>query len=208
MSNKIIPKEQLSAYQRWEMTALEESQGQGGGRSVGDMMLPTAEDLEQLHAQAHGEGFAAGYQEGKIKALADAERMKQLVNGLDEAMQQFDQQVANDVMALALEIARQMLRQALKVKPGLVLNVVREAMNSLPQASHHATLILNPEDAALVRSFLESDLAHGNWKVQEDSRIERGGCRIESANSEIDATMEERWSRVAESLGRDDKWLE
>jgi flagellar assembly protein FliH len=89
-----------------------------------------------------------------------------------------------------------------------VLNVVREAMNALPQASQHPTLILNPEDASLVRSFLESDLAQANWKVREDSRIERGGCRIESANSEIDATTEERWNRVAESLGRDDKWLE
>ncbi len=206
MSNKIIPKEQLSAYQRWEMSALDEGHAQG--RNLGDMILPTAEGLEQLHAQAHGEGFAAGYQEGKIKALADAERMKQLLIGLDEAMQQFDQQIANDVLALALEVAKQMLRQALKVKPGLVLNVVREAMNALPQASQHPTLILNPEDASLVRSFLESDLAQANWKVREDSRIERGGCRIESANSEIDATTEERWNRVAESLGRDDKWLE
>jgi flagellar assembly protein FliH len=207
LSNKIIPKEQLSAYQRWEMSALDEEHAVRG-RNVGDMLLPTADDLEQLQAQAHGEGFAAGYQEGKIKALADAERMKQLVAGLDEAMQQFDQQVANDVLALALEVAKQMLRQALKVKPGLVLNVVREAMNALPQASHHPVLILNPEDAALVRSFLEADIAHANWKIQEDSRIERGGCRIESANSEIDATIEERWNLVAESLGRDDKWLE
>lgn len=207
MSNKIIPKEQLSAYQRWEMSALDEERVEKS-RSVGDMLLPTAEGLEQLQAQAHSEGFAAGYQEGKIKALADAERMKHLVAGLDEAMQQFDQQIANDVLALALEIAKQMLRQALKVKPGLALNVVREAMNALPQASHHPTLILNPEDATLVRSFLESDLAHANWKIQEDSRIERGGCRIESANSEIDATMEARWRRVAESLGRDDNWLD
>jgi flagellar assembly protein FliH len=81
-------------------------------------------------------------------------------------------------------------------------------MNALPQASHHPVLILNPEDATLVRSFLEADIAHANWKIQEDSRIERGGCRIESANSEIDATIEERWNLVAESLGRDDKWLE
>lgn len=207
MSNKIIPKEQLSAYQRWEMSALDEEHAVRG-RNVGDMLLPTADDLEQLQAQAHSEGYAAGYQEGKIKALADAERMKQLVAGLDEAMQQFDQQVANDVLALALEVAKQMLRQALKVKPGLVLNVVREAMNALPQASHHPVLILNPEDATLVRSFLEADIAHANWKIQEDSRIERGGCRIESANSEIDATIEERWNRATESLGRDDKWLE
>lgn len=207
MSNRIIPKEQLSAYQRWELSALDESQRAQGG-AVERVPLPTAEELQQIQTQAHQEGYAAGHLEGRAKGAADAERMKQVLAGLEAALQQFDQQVAQDVLALSLDIGRQMLRQALKVKPGLVLAVVREAMNSLPQASHHPHLILNPEDARVVRSFMEAELAHSAWKIQEDSRIERGGCRIESANSEIDATMETRWKRIVAALGRDDAWLE
>jgi len=38
--------------------------------------------------------------------------------------------------------------------------------------------------------------------------MERGGCRIESANSEIDATLDVRWKRIVAALGRDDAWLE
>jgi len=208
LSNRIIPKEQLSAYQRWELSALDESQRAQQENAVDRVPLPTAEELQQIQTQAHQEGFAAGHLEGRAKGAADAERMKQVLAGLEAALQQFDQQVAQDVLALSLDIGKQMLRQALKVKPGLVLAVVREAMNSLPQASHHPHLILNPEDARVVRSFMEADLAHSAWKIQEDSRIERGGCRIESANSEIDATMEARWKRVVAALGRDDAWLE
>jgi flagellar assembly protein FliH len=207
LSNRIIPKEQLSAYQRWELTALDESQ-RAQEVTAERVPLPTAEELQQIQTQAHQEGYAAGHLEGRAKGIADAERMKQVLVGLEAALQQFDQQVAQDVLALALDISRQMLRQALKVKPGLVLAVVREAMNSLPQASSHPHLILNPEDARVVRSFMEADLAHSAWKIQEDSRIERGGCRIESANSEIDATMETRWKRIVAALGRDDAWLE
>jgi flagellar assembly protein FliH len=203
LSNRIIPKEQLSAYQRWELTALDESQ-RAQEVTAERVPLPTAEELQQIQTQAHQEGYAAGHLEGRAKGIADAERMKQVLVGLEAALQQFDQQVAQDVLALALDISRQMLRQALKVKPGLVLAVVREAMNSLPQASSHPHLILNPEDARVVRSFMEADLAHSAWKIQEDSRIERGGCRIESANSEIDATMETRWKRIVAALGRDD----
>jgi flagellar assembly protein FliH len=207
LSNRIIPKEQLSAYQRWELTALDESQ-RAQEVTAERVPLPTAEELQQIQTQAHQEGYAAGHLEGRAKGIADAERMKQVLVGLEAALQQYDQQVAQDVLALALDISRQMLRQALKVKPGLVLAVVREAMNSLPQASSHPHLILNPEDARVVRSFMEADLAHSAWKIQEDSRIERGGCRIESANSEIDATMETRWKRIVAALGRDDAWLE
>ena len=209
MSNRIIPKEQLSAYQRWELTALNESQREDNNDNTAERVpLPTAEELQQIQTQAHSEGYAAGYQEGRSKGNADAERMKQMLAGLNAALQQFDQQVAQDVLALSLDIARQMLRQALKVKPGLLLAVVREAMNSLPQASNHPHLILHPEDAALVRSFMETELAHSSWRIQEDTRMERGGCRIESANSEIDATLDARWKRVVAALGRDDAWLE
>jgi flagellar assembly protein FliH len=211
LSNKVIPKEQLSAYQRWELTALEEGKRERRGVSnetVASMMLPTAEEMEQMQQRAHQEGYAAGLQEGKLKGLADAQHMKQLLAGVAQALEQLDQQVAQDVLALSLDIAKQMLRQALKVKPGLVLAVVREAMNSLPQASNHPHLILHPEDAALVKSFMEADLIQSNWKIQEDSRIERGGCRIESANSEIDATLETRWKRIVAALGADDAWLE
>lgn len=209
MSNRIIPKEQLSAYQRWELTALDESRREGSNESTAERVpLPTAGELQQIQTQAHNEGYAAGYQEGRSKGNADAERMKQMLAGLNAALQQFDQQVAQDVLALSLDIARQMLRQALKVKPGLLLAVVREAMNSLPQASSHPHLILNPEDAALVRSFMEAELAHSAWRIQEDTRMERGGCRIESANSEIDATLDARWKRIVAALGRDDAWLE
>lgn len=207
MSNRIIPKEQLSAYQRWELSALDETR-RAQEVTADRVPLPTAEELQQIQTQAHQEGFSAGHLEGRAKGAADAERMKQVLAGLEAALQQFDQQVAQDVLALALDISRQMLRQALKVKPGLVLALVREAMNSLPQASNHPHLILNPEDARVVRSFMETELAHSAWKIQEDSRIERGGCRIESANSEIDATMDTRWKRIVAALGRDDAWLE
>jgi flagellar assembly protein FliH len=44
--------------------------------------------------------------------------------------------------------------------------------------------------------------------VVEDPQIERGGCRLETPSTEIDATLETRWRRVIASLGRDDPWIE
>jgi flagellar assembly protein FliH len=43
--------------------------------------------------------------------------------------------------------------------------------------------------------------------VVEDSQMARGGCRLETAQSEIDATLENRWKRVLESLGQSGDWL-
>lgn len=201
MSSNIIPKEQLSAYQRWELNSLD-----GSARTT--VPLPTAEEVENTHQQAYQEGFAAGYREGKGKVDAELARLTQLMSALDGALNQFDETLSQNLLSLALDVAKQMLREALRVRPELVLPVIREAVSSLPQASQHPHLKLHPEDAALVRSLMADELNHFHWKLIEDGRVERGGCRVETTNSEIDATMENRWKRILVVLGRDGAWLE
>lgn len=205
MSSNIIPKEQLSAYQRWELNSLDEKAVAEVGPAV---VLPTAEEVENTHRQAYREGFAAGYQEGKDKVDAELARLTQLMSALDGALSRFDETLTQNLLSLALDVAKQMLREALRVRPELVLPVIREAVNSLPQASQHPHLKLHPEDAALVRSLMADELNHFHWKLIEDSRVERGGCRVETANSEIDATMENRWKRILVALGHEGAWLE
>lgn len=202
MSSKLIPKEQLSAYQRWELDSLEES------APVSAVPLPTAEEVENIHRQAHQEGFAAGYQEGRAQVNAELARLTQLMASLDGALERFDEGLSQDLLVLALDIAKQMLREALKIRPELVLPVVQEAVNSLPPSGQHPHLRLHPEDAHLVRTLLADELNHYHWKIIEDVRLVRGGCRVETANSEIDASLESRWKRVLVAFGRDGSWLE
>lgn len=201
----------MSAYQRWELNSFDEpgsTNRPGTEERASPVNLPTAEELELIQKQAHQEGYATGYHDGKATAQSDAERIGQILRGLQEAMLQLDQQVAQDVGDLAIEIARKMLSQALKIKPELILPIVREAMNSLPVSGHHPHLLLNPEDAVLVRSYLEVELSRSGYKVIDDIRIQRGGCRIENSNTEIDATMEARWKMIVAAIGREDGWLE
>jgi flagellar assembly protein FliH len=211
--SKIIPKDQLTAYQRWEMAALDEGETPSGsqlreGQSVAKVMLPTAEELQRIQEQAHQEGYQAGYSEGRKRAQQDVETIKRTLHSMGESLAMLDQQVAQDLLDLSLEVAKQMVRQSLKVKPGLVLGMVREAMNSLPSISGHPSVVLHPEDAVLVRSFLETDIKQHGWRILEDSRMNRGGCRIETSNSEVDATLQTRWKRVVAALGESDEWLE
>lgn len=208
MSN-FVPKEQLSAYQRWEMDVFDEAP------AADAVALPTAEAIQQIQQQAHQEGYQEGlqlgreqgYREGGEQARQEAQRLNQLLVKTSESLQQMDQEIAQQLLDLALAIAQQMLRQALSVVPELVLPVVLEAINSLPQSNQQAQLILHPQDALLVRSHLESEIAQGHWRVVEDVQITPGGCRLETAQSELDATLETRWKQVLASIGQSGDWL-
>lgn len=203
-SSSIIPKEQLSAYQRWKLNSFD---GVAPDKNPA-VVLPTVEQIERIHQQAREEGHAAGYREGKDQVQTEAERLQMLVKNLDQELQHFDQQVAQDLLTLSLDVARQMLCQALRVRPEFVLTVVQDAIACLPHFNQHAHLVLHPEDATLVRSRLGEQLSHSGWKILEDTRMARGGCRVETANSQIDATLPSRWQRVLAAIGQEGKWLE
>ncbi len=203
MSSSAIPKEQLTAYQRWELDSFDAPK-----KSDKAAILPTAAQLERLHQQAHEEGYAAGHREGSARAAADALRLREIVAALAQEARRLDQSVADELLELGLAISRQVLRQALQLRPELILAVVNEVLGQLPLAHQRAHLILHPEDAALVRQSLGERLQQSGWEIIENGEISRGGCRLESAECEIDATLERRWQRVVDAIGNGHAWIE
>ncbi len=222
MTGKIIHKEQLTAYQRWELGGLDtphdtpaaQAAGQTASEESGPVSLPTAEELERLHQTAWQEGYRLGLEEGRKEGFAAGsaegqayvERLKALAEALDSERLRQDEALAREVLALALAVARQLLRTGLQVKPELILPVLREALANLPTLTGHTRLLVHPQHAAFVREFLASEHVHLSWKVVEDASLEPGGFRIENAHGELDARIETRWQDIVSALGADTAW--
>jgi flagellar assembly protein FliH len=196
----------LTAWQRWELPAFE------SGRNTVRASLPTAVELEQMQQQAREEASQAGYEEGRQRGYADglqqaAQENRHLVELANLLGQKVDDLVVQELTALALDVARQVIRQAIKVQPELLHAAVREAIDNLPVFNQAAHVILNPEDAAMVRERMGDQLSHTGWKILEDARMARGDVRLETANSQVDATLAARWARVLAAMGQDAPWL-
>ncbi|TAN77776.1 MAG: flagellar assembly protein FliH [Gallionella sp.] len=206
-----IPKEQLTAFERWELASFDPHPGgkhQGGARK--SAALSTVAELENLRRQARDEGHAqgreAGYAAGIQQARGEAAQIHALLQNLQGALNQVDEQVAQSLLDLSLEVARKMVGETLQVKPEVILKIVGDAISSLPHFNQNAHLILHPDDAELVRRQMGEQLAHAGWKIFTDTQIRRGGCRVETAHSQVDATTEARWQRIVESIGQDKSW--
>ena len=209
MSNVIIPKENLTAWQRWELGGFDQNKAAPAApqkKAAAASHLPTAEDVERIHRDAHKQGYDAGYEEGTARARMEALRLHTLVEQLEAALDEFDQRVAEELLALSLEVARQVLRQTIAARPTAILDVVREALAQLPH--QHAAVYLHPEDASLVRSYLGDQLAHLGHRILEEPGLSRGGLRMEAGGSHLDASVETRWKRVIEGMGAVGDWVE
>jgi len=166
--------------------------------------LPTADEIERIHEEARKEGYDAGYEEATARGRMEAMQLHGLVQNLEAAMSSLDQEVADEILAVAIEVARQMVRHSLARHPESVAELIREALLQLPQA--HAMVHLNPDDLAMVRDYLGEQLTHGGHRLVEDATVARGGVRIDAAGSQIDATLQTRWRRIMDNLGRNVAW--
>ncbi len=214
MSSVLIPKEELTAFQRWELASFDpppRPPEPTPAEEQAEIERITAAELERIRQQAYDEGNAQGKTEGYATgaALVQAEigQLQAVMQELQTALNHIDSELAQSLLDLSLEVARKMAGEALKVKPELILSTVTSAIATLPHFNQHAHMILHPEDAELVRKHMGEKLGHGGWKLLEDSHIERGGCRIETAHTKVDATVDARWKRIVESIGQDKSWL-
>lgn len=213
MSSVLIPKEELTAFQRWELASFDApaERKKTAAEEQEEIERITAAELERIRQQAYDEGYsqghAAGYASGAQQTQTEIGQLQTVMQALHGALNQIDEELAQSLLNLALEVARKMVGETLQVKPEIILNIVNEAIGSLPHFNQHAHLVLHPEDAELVRKHMGDHLAHGGWKLIGDNGVERGGCRVETAHTKVDATVEARWKRIVESIGEDKSWL-
>ena len=206
MSNSpVIPKEKLSAYQRWELHAFDapsESPAAPEKKAAAE-----AEKVRHIHQHAYNAGRADGLKEGAAKTALEVQRMQAVVAALERHGAEVGQTVAQEVLELALEVARQMMRQALIVRPEFIFPLIQDALERAGQAHAGATLALNPADVAIVREHLGSELTAAGWRLVEDAAIQAGGAMVQTSATQIDATLDTRWKRLASALGTTSDWL-
>jgi flagellar assembly protein FliH len=207
----VLPKEQQSAYQRWEMASF----GDDRASTRNSQPQVTEAELAAIREQARQEGYAqglaqgqaAGMDIGRVDSAQELLHLQQVAEAFGSEIVRANEVIADDLLNLGLDLAKAMLKTALDIRPELVLPVVAEAIRYLPSLQQPALLFLHPADAKLARDFIGEELSKAGWRVTEDTHLERGGCRVETPSNQIDGSVQSRWQRIAAALGKNSDWL-
>jgi flagellar assembly protein FliH len=181
--SRVIPGDGETAFQRWELPN-----------------LLTADKLERIQKQAYDEGFARGRSDGLREANAEMQAragvLEKLLKSFAEPLEELDDRVEQELVALALAAARVIVRRELKADPAQVVAAVREALSALPAAARNVRVQLHPEDAALVRQVLNLSQEERAWQIVEDPLLMRGGCKVVTDTSQVDASLDARLTAI------------
>ena len=173
---------------------------------------PTAGQIQSLQKQAYSEafeqgekdgrqqGYEEGYKKGEYNLQEKVQLFDHIMDTLSTPLTQLDDEVEQNIVELALQIARHLVRRELRYEPGEIVAVVREALSVLPVSERKPRIFLHPEDAELVRNALSLSDEDQNWRIEEDLLMTRGDCRVETESSLIDASIEARLSAIAARL--------
>ena len=216
---KNVPKGQMSAFQRWEMASF----GDERPAHVAEQQVATnlaarinREELAKLKEITSREAYAAGYQQAYLVGLQEGkdagfaaskaeidvqvEQMKQLISSTAEQISAASAVMGKDLLSLAIELAEAMLKARIAIDPEVILPIVQEAIDQLPSVQQPAQIMVNPEDADILKNRIGEELSKTGWRVTADHHIERGGCRLETGQNSVDATLATRWDRLTAVL--------
>ncbi len=191
-----------TAFEQWEVVELAAS---------AEAVSPAADldaELARLRQAARDEGYAEGLAAGRQEGEQACGRMKQLAESFNTTLDNLDFRLADMLLQLALDVARQVVAGELAARPERVLDVVNLALKEMAESSREARLLLHPDDAMLVRPHLDQVLDKTRLRIVEDVRMVRGGCLIETPQGELDATLPARWRQVVQVLGSNQNWIE
>lgn len=164
--------------------------------------IPTADDIEQWRKDAEAEGFAEGMKRAETEMQPLKQRLQSLIDFLEHPLQALNEEVEQQLTQVAVSLAQQLVRRELRIEPGEIVGLIRDSVKLLPANARKITILINPEDASLLRSALSIDPNDDeqSWKLVEDPMMTRGGCEIKTETSIVNATLENRLSELAASV--------
>lgn len=153
-----IPREKLTAYQRWEVAAFDEAEREAqlraaapppppveetvadaadaGGEVVEQpaLQLPTAEEIERMHSEAYDSGYTAGHEAGYAAGLQsgrDEGYAEGVARGREESarLAALMQELTQALAAIDQQLADQLLALAVE----LASQVLRHSLRIQPE---------------------------------------------------------------------------
>lgn len=230
---RFIPREELGDVRTWEFGDVHGAGDLPTLAAPAECVVPPEPDVppgiaeaehQALVRQAHDDGHARGLAEGREQARlewqqrmddyvsgegrAAAARLAQVAHAMEDSLAGMQQSMAGELLQLACDVARQVVRQELAAKPRALLPVVREALAMLVGEGRPATVRLSPADWAALEQPLREEHASGRIAWQADAAVEPGDCVVESAGMVVDGTLDKRWRRAIAALGLTGGWRE
>ena len=171
------------------------------------MLKETEMRVSEIEHEAYQKGYDAGrevgYKEGEAESRRLINRLGTIIGRAVEVREQLISSSEKQMVDMVLMIARKVIKDEIIERKEVVLNNIRESLKRVKDRGridirvNFADLDLTAAHKDELIKMMES-LRKVN--IYEDSRIERGGCIIETDIGSIDARISTQFNQIEEAI--------
>ena len=166
-----------------------------------------AQGLEEGRRQGREEGFKAGRDqavaEHRQKLILAVQAFSAAAQAIEDSRCRLESEGLEDVIRLAIEIARRVCRIRGQADPRVTTAAAVEALRIASHASD-VRVAVHPSQKATLESALPQIRTQlptlGHVAIVEDASLPPGGCRLYTAAGLVDADLETQIERIAAEL--------
>jgi flagellar assembly protein FliH len=171
----------------------------GVGERLAQMENQCRQAIEQNRAAAFREGESAGRRQSAVELQAALERLARSVEELALLRPRLRQEAEQDMLRLALAVARRILRRELAVDPEALHGLALAALEKVSCEQIHRVRV-HPSLAAQIGALLEKSMAHRVIEIIPDAAREPGTLIFETERGSLDASVETQLEEIERGL--------
>ena len=221
---RFIPQSELADATEFDFSAVDQISLRFAAKLKAQALEQERLKENTLRQAALNEGYAQGFTQGHTQAATEGQKklndyvnnqgaqlareFGQLFANVQVQIADSEQVMAQGILELACELARQIVRQELTSNAKVLHPVIRESLSMLAVDCKVAVVRLHPQDMAAVSGLMQTEFSHLSITLLADASITPSGCLVEAAGTVIDGTLEKRWKRAVATLGLHSAWEE
>lgn len=171
------------------------TQGQDADSSFRDLERELHERVQAAHQRGLQEGEAGGRQQAEAQLQSALERLARTIEEIAGIRPRLRHEAEEDVVKLALAIARRVLYRELATDPAALLGLVRAALDKLDSRGIHSVRV-NPEDSDMLRKHFQEMGTPDKVEVIADPALDRGAALFETEHGSFDASVDTQINEI------------
>ena len=192
----------IAAAENKAAQMIEESK-QETAKKLEELELLKNNTLEEARQAGTELGFKEGYQKAAEEVFSKVINLEAIADSSFQLKKEIILSAEHEILQLSIAIAEKILKQQLEIKPEMITEIIRAAINELKD-KEEIKIIVNPALKEQLYSFSEelktAIKGMKTIKIVEDKTIHANSAIIESPESRIDVRLETQIAQITEEL--------
>jgi flagellar assembly protein FliH len=161
------------------------------------------QEIEQLKQNAYKEGYEAGYNSGKAEVERLIKRLHVIIEGAIDKRDKIIADAEEQIIRIILLITRKVVKAISEEQKNVIIENIKAALDKI-KGKTEVVIRVNTEDLEMATEHKDEimqmfeELKHVT--ILEDTRVDRGGCIIETDFGSVDARIATQLQEIEDKI--------